>query len=72
MDGLKTLSKLGSLIAMKYKILKKIVNMTRQKNSTIDPKCVMYNIEHKTRIKYHIQTSKNLYKLLFVSKVEYA
>ena len=33
----------------------------------------MYNIEHKTRIKYHIQTSKNLYKLLFVSKVpEYA
>ncbi len=69
LDGLKTLPKSGRPLLLSNIRFKKIIDMTRRENGSVDPKQVMHNIKRKTEVKYHISNiRKRLHKFSFVSK----
>ena len=69
LDGLKTLPKSGRSLLLSNILFKKIIDVTRRKNGSVDLKQVMHNIKCKTRVKYPISNiRKRLHKFSFVSK----
>ncbi len=58
LDGLKILPKSGRPLLLSNIRFKKIIDMTRRENGSVDPKQVMHNIKRKTGVKYHISNIK--------------